>query len=154
MPKPTGKQWVTLYRGLAGVSHPDELDPELIGPHWTHDPHSAEMFAGPSGSVVEADVPAEHILYNGKTKESHKDFDEIKYSYPPYIVMPEEMSENETFVKPGVPINIRKMSTHPENTIRDKWEFNPPITRSSEKLFAYGVEKHGGDVTEYIKGSW
>jgi hypothetical protein len=153
MPAPKGPQFMTLYRGLAGVSHPDELDPELIGPHWTHDKERAEQFAGPSGSVVTADVPVKDIMYNGVTKKEHPDF------YPNYHwqnsavyrVMP-DVDEEETFVRPGVPIRIKEMSTHPENVIRDKWTFDKPLVRNSEKVYAFSAEKDGGDIEEWYKG--
>lgn len=155
MPRPTGPQFVTLYRGLAGISHPSELDPELIGPHWTHSRDAAEMFAGEEGSVVEAQIPKKHILYSGQSKKSHRDFDELKYSYPPYAVMPHEGQEEETFVRPNISVNITSMRTHPKNPIRDQWEFNPPLVRNSEKLFAYSAEEDGGDIFDFgIKGSW
>ena len=95
MPTPTGPQFVTLYRGLAGVSHPDELDPELIGPHWTHKKERAEEFAGPSGSVVSAQIPSGAIMYNGRTGEERSDFYRLAHNdySAVYRVMPEEDEE-------------------------------------------------------------
>ena len=142
-----------LYRGLSGVSHPDELDTELIGPHWTHDPERAAQFAGPTGSVVAADVPREHILYEGQTGKEHEDF-YGNYDWQHnavYRVMP-DVDEAETFVRPGVPINILGMRTHPDNPVSDKWRFDPPMVRSSEKLYAYTAKKDGGDISEWSKG--
>jgi hypothetical protein len=146
-------QVVTLYRGLRGVSHPDEMDPELIGPHWTHSKERAEEFAGPTGSVVTAEIPRENILYDGQTKQAHEDF-YGNYNWQNsavYRVMP-DVDEEETFVRPDTPIGIRGMRTHPENPIKDKWRFNPPMMRNSEKLYAYSAKKGGGDITEWILG--
>lgn len=152
MPRPNGRQFVTLYRGLADVSHPDEIDPELIGPHWTHDKERAFEFAGKHGSVVEAQIPQKHILYNGQTLEEHPDFNQYHWTNNAvYRVMP-DMDEAETFVRPGVPIRITGMETHYKNPIRDKWTFEKPLVRSSEKLYGYSADKEEGDITEWYKG--
>lgn len=153
-----GDQFITLYRGLRGVSHPDEIDPELIGPHWTHSPEVAEDFAGKHGSIVTAQVPSKHIMYNGRTGEQHPDFHGNYHNdfSALYRVMPEEQQEKETFVRPGVPVRIVSMRTHPENPIRDKWSFEEPVVRNSEKLYGYTAEKGAddwaGDIVEWYKG--
>ena len=154
MPKPTGPQFTTLYRGLQDVSHPDEIDPELIGPHWTHTKEKAEYFAGESGSTVTAQVPNEHIMYSSKTGYQHPDFlGNYSFGDPnPYKVMYGDEGEEETFVRPNVTVDIVAMETHPKNPIRGKWSFDKPLRRNSEKLYAFSAEKDGGDITEWYKG--
>lgn len=145
------KQFTTLYRGLKNVSHPDELDSELIGPHWTHTKEKAQEFAQENGSVVTANVPNEHIMYSSDTGYQHPDFFE-NYGFGnsnPYKVMFGNEGEEETFVRPNVPVDIIAMETHPKNPIRDKWSFEKPLRLNSEKLYAFSAKKNDGDITEY-----
>lgn len=151
-----GNQFTTVYRGLSGVTHPSEIDSELIGPHWTKNHSIALNFAGETGSVVTGKVPNEHILYDYETGQHHPDLKKYTFDNDAvHRVMPDpgiQKTEHETFVRPGVPISITDMETHPSNPIRDKWSFNPPLTRSSTKLSAYTAEKDGGDITKWHKG--
>lgn len=131
-------QFLTVYRGLRDVSHPDELDPELIGPHWTHDKRVAEKFAGRTGSIVTGQVNKKHLMQDSSTGWSHPDLmNDYGMGYNVvYKVFPGE-EEKETFVRPGNDIHITHMETSPNNKIRDKWKFDPPLVRNSEKLYAY-----------------
>ena len=151
-------QFTTVYRGLEKVSHPDEIDPELIGPHWSQSFDRASEFAGKHGAIVTAQIPNKDILWNPKTGYQSKDFEHYTSNYSAiYRVMPEQHDEKETFVRPGVPVKITAMETHPKNPIRDKWSFDPPMVRNSEKWYAFTSEarhpEYGdGDIVEWHKG--
>lgn len=148
-----GGQFTTVYRGLSNVSHPDELDPELVGPHWTTNPDIALNFAGKTGSVVTGQVPNKHVLYDYATGHEHPDLEKYTNDNDAvHRVIPYHESEQETFIRPGVNVDITGMETHPNNPIKDKWSFKPPLKRSSTKLSAYTADKDGGDITEWHKG--
>lgn len=143
-------QFVTVYRGLAGIDHPEGLDPELIGPHWTHIKEAAQGFAGKTGSVVTAQVNKKHLLQDSSTGETHPD---LLHNYGMgydivHKVFPDD-TEMETFVRPGNKVHITHMETHPDNPIRDKWEFNPPMVRNSTKLWAYTAKADDGPEPDW-----
>jgi len=147
------EQYVTVYRGLKNVDHPDELDPELIGPHWTHDKRVAEKFAGKTGSIVTGQVNKKHLMQDSSTGWSHPDLmNDYGMGYNVvYKVFPDE-EEKETFVRPGNDIHITHMETSPNNKIRDRWQFDPPLVRNSEKLYAYTADEETGDIIEWHQG--
>lgn len=132
------EQYVTVYRGLRDVDHPDDLDPELIGPHWTHDKTIAERFTNKHGSIVTGRVNKKHLMQDSSTGWTHPDLmNDYGMGYNAvYKVFPNE-EEKETFVRPEKNIHITHMETSPNNKIREKWQFDPPLVRGSEKLYAY-----------------
>ena len=133
MPKPTGPQFTTLYRGLQDVSHPDEIDPELIGPHWTHTKEKAEYFAGESGSTVTAQVPNEHIMYSSKTGYQHPDFlGNYSFGVKEHIIFPEVNFDKVDKIR-GLDITIVTTSNTKEATIELLKEFNFPLTTNNKK---------------------
>lgn len=85
MPKPSGKQWIRLYRGLANVT-PEQVDTRQMGPHWTTDARVAYNFATNrdadgyphhdndgipmAGTVVEALIHRRHIV-DPNSEEGH-----------------------------------------------------------------------------------
>lgn len=146
-------QYITVYRGLSGIDHPDALDPELIGPHWTHDKSVAENFAGKTGSIITGRVNRKHVMQDSSTGWSHPDLtNDYGMGYDTiYKVFPDE-EEKETFIRPNRRVYVTHMETSPNNKIRDKWQFDPPLKRNSEKLYAYSAEEDGGDISEWYKG--
>jgi len=143
-------QFVTVYRGLAGIDHPEGLDAEFIGPHWTHNKSVAENFAGKTGSIVTGQVNKKHLMQDSSTGWSHPNLanDYGMGNNVVYKVFPHE-EEKETFVRPGNNIHITHMETSPNNKIRDKWQFDPPLVRNSEKLYAYSAKADDAPDAEW-----
>lgn len=62
-----GNQFVTLYRGLVGVT-PEEVGQKNLGAHWSVDPNVAyrfatdEFFNVDDGTVIQAKVHKRHIV--------------------------------------------------------------------------------------------
>lgn len=53
MSAPTGKQWIRLYRGLAGTP-PEEINTKRLGTHWTPDFETAKVWTDPEKYGVSA----------------------------------------------------------------------------------------------------
>lgn len=111
MPRPTGSQFVTLYRGLHGVT-PKDVDTRTVGPHWTTDSGTAVRFAmGESdyggyqdepdidekihGVVLTAKVHPRNIMSN--------DSDEAQ------MMGVVGNLENENFLRNRAPVHIERM---------------------------------------------
>ena len=113
MPKPTGQQFVQLYRGLEQAS-PDTLDAHQMGPHWTTDYGVARTFAGwdsgVGGTVVGALVHKRHIIPEGTPEH-----DDAKYKWA--VSGSDEAWgswEKEHTVRPGSPIHVTEIKHVPE----------------------------------------
>ena len=115
MPKPTGPQFVQLYRGLEGVT-PETLDVHQMGPHWTTDPGVAYHFSGTNyedteGTVVGALVHKRHIIPVGSQEHDNirdrwgiADADE-----------PLGRVEKEHTVRLGAPLHVTEITHIPED---------------------------------------
>lgn len=112
-----GNQFVTLYRGLMGVS-PEEVGQKGLGSHWTADPHVAygfatDEFAGVDdperedvdmtpGTVIQAKVHKRHIIDpESEEGEGWVDF---------HGVLGPGHYEQEHTVRPGAIVHVQKMS--------------------------------------------
>lgn len=119
MPKPSGPQFIQLYRGLHGVT-PEDVETKQIGPHWTPDFNVAYNFAtyrdvdgNPhwdaleyddmplSGTVVEALVHRRHII-DPESEEGHD------WQMGEAVLWPGH-PEQERTVRPGATVHVQKM---------------------------------------------
>lgn len=121
MPKPTGQQWVRLYRGLH-MTDPEHVEahPKVIGSHWSSNSDIAYNFATNrdiegyphydwgdedpipmKGTVVEALVHPRHII----DPESDEGQDWQMHSE----VFGPDHSEQERTVRPGAPVHVQKL---------------------------------------------
>lgn len=119
MPKPTGPQFVTLYRGLVNVT-PGEVKAAQVGPHWSRSPEVAYNFAmdrdveGFShedegirdegtrfGTVVEAKIHRRHII--DPNSEEGRGWAEGD------AVFGQDHPEQERTVRPNAPVHVLKM---------------------------------------------
>lgn len=120
MPRPTGQQWVRLYRGLAQTT-PEQINRKEIGNHWSVSPDVAYNFAtnrdaegwahdeyfddmedySPSGTIVEALVHRRHII--DPNSEEGDDWASMHSVFGP------EHSEQERTVRPDATIHIQKL---------------------------------------------
>lgn len=128
MPRPTGPQFVTLYRGLEGVS-PDMLDKGQMGMHWTpkydvarsyanaENSYSNEDFDEHGGVVVEAKVHKRHIIEPGseeweKVAGRSGVFDRDESGWGSW--------EQEHSIRPGAPVHVTQLRhLHPEGGSTD-----------------------------------
>jgi len=111
MPRPTGSQFITLYRGLHGVV-PADVSTNNVGPHWTRNSRIAERFAmGESayggyahdpdendeihGVVLTAKVHPRNIMSNDSEEALNMD------------VIGD--SEEESFLRHRAPVHIERM---------------------------------------------
>ena len=162
-----GEQYVTLYRGLRGVTHPEELNLDAIGPHWTPDWEAAEGFArgyvpeGESerdryGSILTARVHRRNLLSDFDKKETYPGFEEYEMgSNALYAALDpndrDSKHEKESFVRPNRRVHITGMETLASSPIQDQWEFNPPLKGNSSK--DYAVDIQGNTIEEWYQGS-
>lgn len=115
MPRPTGQQFIQLYRGLEGVS-PETLDVHRMGPHWTTDPSVAYRFSGTDyedteGTVVGALVHKRHII-----PVDTPEHDEAMSRWG--VADPDEplgRLEKEHTVRSGAPLHITEITHIPED---------------------------------------
>ena len=163
----SGEQYVTLYRGLRNATHPDELNLDAIGPHWTPDREAAERFArghlstGESerdryGSVLTAQIHRRNLLSDYAKQETYPGFedyamgnDSIHAALRPWSS--ESDYEKESFVRPNRRVHITSMETIANSPIQDKWEFDTPLKANSRK--DYAVDVHDGEITKWHQGS-
>jgi hypothetical protein len=141
MPKPTGQQWVKLYRGLYDVPGDSAGDNPNIGRHWTTSPYVAKLFAQygttrPSryaaddsfgGSVVEAIVHRRHIVRPDDPEAAKAGV------YPEWH--PDAQREQEVTLRRGAPVHLRKatevLGPLDETDEDDPWEQDFPMSRKS-----------------------
>jgi hypothetical protein len=118
MPRPTGQQWVRLYRGLH-ESTPETVSTKQIGPHWTPDFNIAYNFATYrntegyplhdasdddiplAGTVVEALVHRRHII-DPESEEGRgwQEGEAVFGSWHP---------EQERTVRPGATVHVQSL---------------------------------------------
>ena len=137
MPRPTGEQFIHLYRGLADVT-PEQVDAKGAGLHWTTDPESAYNFAtsrdafgwvhedrddGPlQGTILEAKVHRRHVV--DLNSEEGKDMAEM------LSILPPEHPEQETTVRPGAPVHVLRMHYYDyPNQKNERTVINNPLRR-------------------------
>lgn len=113
MPKPTGEQWVQLYRGIAHVN-PDTLDTRGLGRHWSTNKWVAESF-GTDGlgeddpsMVIGALVHKKHII--------PEDTEEWSNEAERYGSFGHDSPESEHTVKRGAPVHITSITHYPNST--------------------------------------
>lgn len=106
MAKPTGPQWLHLYRGISEVE-PDHIDTSHVGEHWTTNPSVAESFATdgfdtgePSGTVVEALIHRRHVI--DPSSEEHR------YWKEHHGVMSPDSPEQEKTIRTGALVHIQR----------------------------------------------
>jgi hypothetical protein len=104
---------ILLYRGLEDITHPNQIDANRLGVHWTPSYSSAEEFAIPTwakesedldkvqGAIIHAEIDPKHIMEMGTPEmegaESWR--------------MPESHWEQEKTLRPGSPVKILKIET-------------------------------------------
>lgn len=126
MPRPTGQQFIQLYRGLAGVS-PETLDKGRLGRHWSSNQWVAESF-GTDGlgddepsMVIGALVHKRHIIPEGT-----EEWDEEAGRYDAYG---EDSPESEYTVRPGAPVHITGITHYPDaNREENTWRSDLPLS--------------------------
>jgi hypothetical protein len=143
MPKPTGPQFVTLYRGLSNVS-PDEVKTTDVGPHWSRSHEVAYNFATDRdvegwphddgivgdmddvnsryGTVIEAKVHRRHIIDpESQEGQDWQGFAAVQHS---------GSQEQESTVRPGAPVHVLRMHLYDEdNANNEKTIVNDPFRR-------------------------
>lgn len=129
MPKPTGDQWVRLYRGFAGTTA-EEVSTRRLGVHWTPDFDTAKIWTDPekhgvgappdqgdgtwrgiydkdtSGTIVSALVHKRHII----PEDSEEWEDVTSRSTHGYSLGFE--GEKELTVRPKATVHITGMQTY------------------------------------------
>lgn len=104
-------QFKTLYRGLS--THPDNIDYDAVGPHWTENLNSAYNFATdrdvwgwPHGDVGYEEGEVSHgVILQAKVHPRNiisNDDEEAQ----DMAVMPKDSLENETFLRHRAPVHI------------------------------------------------
>ena len=106
-------QFKTLYRGL--TTHPDNVDYDAVGPHWTESLESAYNFATnrdvwgwsqnedyeegevSHGVILQAKVHSRNIMPNDDNEAQSM------------AVMPKDSLENETFLRDRAPVHIEAL---------------------------------------------
>lgn len=138
MPRPTGDQWVSLYRGLASVT-PSEVTPNAVGLHWTTDPEVAYNFATSRdaegwlhdddyedtprfGTVLEAKVHKRNLI-DPNSKEGQDMSDLLAIQAP-------EHPEQERTVRPGSRVHVLKMHHYDDDNPDNE---QPSITNNPLK---------------------
>lgn len=113
MPRPTGPQWVHLYRGISEFG-PKDVDTSWIGQHWTTDRGVADSFAtdgfdtgNQSGTVVEAFIHRRHIVdpYSGEGRT----LQERSGVRSPEEDAAQQAPEHEKTVRQGAIVHVQKM---------------------------------------------
>lgn len=140
MPKPTGPQWVRLYRGLHATD-PEHIEknPKGIGPHWSTSSDVAYNFAtyrdisgiphwdmaydeDPiplEGTVVEALVHRRHII--DPESDEGQDWQLGEDVFGP------DHSEQERTVRPGAPVHVQAL--HHFDDDNEKYRVVKPAKR-------------------------
>jgi hypothetical protein len=116
-PENVGQQFIHLYRGLEDVTHPNQIDANNLGSHWTPSYSTAEEFALPTwareskefsnveGSIIHAKVDRNHIMEMGTPEmEGAEDWR-----------MSEDHWEQEKTIRPGAPVEILKVEALKHN---------------------------------------
>lgn len=123
-----GSQFVTLYRGLAGVT-PEEVSKRDLGPHWTTDPNIAYNFATsrdvegtyhhdawddleepPSGTIIRAQVHKRHII-DPESEEGRE------WRMGENVLGPENIEQERT-VRPGAIVHVEEMGHYTDDNER------------------------------------
>ncbi len=115
-------QFKTLYRGL--MTHPENVDYDAVGPHWTENIESAYNFATnrdvwgwsqdenyeegevSHGVILQAKVHSRNIMPNDDNEAQAM------------AVMPKDSLENETFLRDRAPVHIEALE-HITTTMSD-----------------------------------
>ena len=121
-----GDQFVTLYRGLAGVT-PEQVGKRDLGPHWTASPEIAYNFAtsrdvwgtrdwdvddedSPQGTIIRAKVHKRHII-DPESEEGRE------WSMGENVLGPENIEQERT-VRPGAIVHVEEMGHYTDDNER------------------------------------
>jgi len=113
MPRPTGEQFIQLYRGLAYTS-PENMDTRRLGRHWSSNRWVAEAFGNDdipkntSSVVIGALVHKRHIIPEGTEEWSNE--------AERYGAEGADSPESEYTVRKGAPVHITSITHYPNST--------------------------------------